>query len=277
MGRSEFEDPKLAEVKAILARLQRLSPDTEQDDLDIAQEVPDGPVFMPPISAPRPLWDAVSPAPIAVEPAPAAPRHERSPARLGAVLLAGCATAAIVLLATRSLWLPQPPSQPIAVTAPAKPAEPDPMPRQAKASALPVAAAGSAPAAASHPSAPPPEMNTGSGAATTAPETTAAVTPSGHAADKAALQLASRLISAGRVAAGRAELLRIAPQNSADVAWALARSFDPKFIGPIENADARPDIDEAAKWYRRWHALAIEQGMIADSVSIERIIQSMRQ
>ena len=36
MGRADIEDTKLAEVKAILARLQRMSPDDERMGADLA-------------------------------------------------------------------------------------------------------------------------------------------------------------------------------------------------------------------------------------------------
>jgi hypothetical protein len=56
----------------------------------------------------------------------------------------------------------------------------------------------------------------------------------------------------------------------------MARSYDPSVLGAITGADGDPDIEEAATWYRRWHALSVEQGLVADSVSVERLIRRMR-
>jgi len=92
----------------------------------------------------------------------------------------------------------------------------------------------------------------------------------------AALQVAVGLMSAGQVQAAREELLRLAVEDSVDAAWALARSYDPNFLATIRGADAGPDIAEAARWYRRWHAISVKQGLVADSVSVDRIIRSMR-
>jgi hypothetical protein len=92
----------------------------------------------------------------------------------------------------------------------------------------------------------------------------------------AALQVAVGLMSAGQVQAAREELLRLALEDSVDAAWALARSYDPNFLATIRGADAGPDIAEAARWYRRWHAISVKQGLVADSVSVDRIIRSMR-
>ena len=61
-----------------------------------------------------------------------------------------------------------------------------------------------------------------------------------------------------------------------DVAWALARSYGPNHLKGIQGADADPDVAEATRWYRMWYAAAVKQRMIADSVSLEKIIGSMR-
>jgi hypothetical protein len=92
----------------------------------------------------------------------------------------------------------------------------------------------------------------------------------------AALQAASVLMTSGQVQAARTELLRVAQEGSADVAWALARSYDPNFLGAIAATDASPDVVQATRWYRTWHDIAVKQGLVADSVSVERIIRSMR-
>ena len=84
------------------------------------------------------------------------------------------------------------------------------------------------------------------------------------------------LLNAGRVQAARKQLVAIASQDAADVAWALARSYDPTFLETIQGADAQPDVAEATRWYRAWHAAAIKQGLVTEGVSLERIIGAMR-
>jgi hypothetical protein len=91
-----------------------------------------------------------------------------------------------------------------------------------------------------------------------------------------AVEAAQALMSTGRVQAARQQLLAMASDGSPTVAWALARSYDPNHLKGIEGADAGPDVAEATRWYRTWHAGAVKQGMIADSVSLEKIIGSMR-
>jgi len=95
-------------------------------------------------------------------------------------------------------------------------------------------------------------------------------------APQATLQTTLGLMASGHVQAARGELLRMAPEDSADVAWALARSYDPNFLGTLPKADAAADIAEATRWYRAWYAIAVKQGLVADSVPLERIIRSMR-
>lgn len=94
---------------------------------------------------------------------------------------------------------------------------------------------------------------------------------------KPVLEAAIELMAAGRVLTGREQLFALASEDSADVAWALARSYDPNFLGTITAADAHPDIEEATRWYRKWYAAAVKEGLVADSVPLERIIGSMRE
>jgi hypothetical protein len=89
------------------------------------------------------------------------------------------------------------------------------------------------------------------------------------------LDVAQQLMSKGQVRAARTELRRAMRDDSADIAWALARSYDPNVVVGVPAADAGPDVAEATRWYRIWYDIAIKQGMVSDSVSLERIIRSM--
>jgi hypothetical protein len=91
-----------------------------------------------------------------------------------------------------------------------------------------------------------------------------------------ALQVAIGQMSAGHILAARKELLLLAPEDTVDVAWALARTYDPNFLATVPVADAAADVAEAARWYRTWHAVAVKEGLVGDSVSVDRIIGSMR-
>jgi hypothetical protein len=91
-----------------------------------------------------------------------------------------------------------------------------------------------------------------------------------------AVEAAQALMSTGRVQAARQRLLAMAPDGSPHVAWALARSYDPNHLKGVQGADAGPDVAEATRWYRTWYAAAVKQGMITDSISLEKIVGSMR-
>jgi hypothetical protein len=91
----------------------------------------------------------------------------------------------------------------------------------------------------------------------------------------ASLHVASELMASGQVRAAREVLLRVTKEESADVAWTLARSYDPNFLITIQAADAAPDVPEATRWYRAWYDIAVKQGLVADSVPLDRIIRSM--
>jgi hypothetical protein len=81
----------------------------------------------------------------------------------------------------------------------------------------------------------------------------------------------------GRVQAARRQLVRLASEGSADAAWSLARSYDPNYLGTIPSADAAADVEEATRWYQTWRTVAVKEGLVAGSISLERIIRSMRQ
>jgi hypothetical protein len=93
---------------------------------------------------------------------------------------------------------------------------------------------------------------------------------------KSALEGARALMAKGRVRAAREQLIALADKGSPDAAWDLARSYDPNVLAGLP-ADASPDVNEATRWYRAWYAAAVRDGLVADSVSLERIIGSMRQ
>ena len=92
------------------------------------------------------------------------------------------------------------------------------------------------------------------------------------------VEAAQALMNTGRVQAARQRLLAIASSDgSPDAAWALARSYDPNHLNGIQDADAGPDVAEATtRWYRTWYAEAVKQRLVTNSVSVEKIIGSMR-
>ena len=92
---------------------------------------------------------------------------------------------------------------------------------------------------------------------------------------QAVLEKAMQDIAAGHVRAARDALISVQHQGSADMAWTLARSYDPNFLGEIAQRDAEPNVAEAARWYRIWYSRALTDGLVAESVSLERIIRSM--
>jgi hypothetical protein len=92
---------------------------------------------------------------------------------------------------------------------------------------------------------------------------------------EAALHVASELMASGQIQAARTLLLGVTREESADVAWTLARSYDPNFLATMTAADAGADVVEATRWYRAWYDIAVKQGLVADSVSLERVIRSM--
>ena len=92
-----------------------------------------------------------------------------------------------------------------------------------------------------------------------------------------AAEAAARLMSEGQVRKARSVLLRQSEkQLSPDVAWALARSYDPNVLRGISKPDASADIRQAERWYREWHRLAVAQGLVASTVSVDRLIRAMR-
>ena len=97
-----------------------------------------------------------------------------------------------------------------------------------------------------------------------------------QASIKAALEGAAALMNGGRIQAARRQLLAVAADGSPDVALALARTYDPNVLAQVPAPDAPPDVAEATRWYRAWHAAAVKQGVSLDRMSLERLIGSMQ-
>jgi hypothetical protein len=99
--------------------------------------------------------------------------------------------------------------------------------------------------------------------------------PAVEEAPKSLALHASDLMASGQVQAARSALLRAPQDDSADVAFALALSYDPNYLATIPAPDAGPDVTEAKRWYRTWYDIAVKQGLVSDRVPLERIIRSM--
>lgn len=100
--------------------------------------------------------------------------------------------------------------------------------------------------------------------------------PDTRAALTKVLNSAANAMTAGNVTAARDMLLGWDGKPSAEVAWALARSYDPNFLRTIQGGSELADPSKAERWYRVWHRLAVEQGLIAESVSVEPLIRALR-
>lgn len=140
--------------------------------------------------------------------------------------------------------------------------------------------ADSAPAAATPPAATPkvaavtPEIE----AIASAPTPSAFVgTSEPAAAAPELLKKTEDLIQAGDVAAARKLLLDHAGSGaSAEVALALAKTYDPNVLRAVGTTGTRPDAAEAERWYRRWYELAVRDGMAANPQRLERLVRSLR-
>ncbi len=87
---------------------------------------------------------------------------------------------------------------------------------------------------------------------------------------------AHRLLSQGDVARARTRLLVGEPERRAGVAFALAQTYDPNFLRPLQNANGVPDPSEAERWYRKWYELAALSGLEMDAGRLQRIVNSMQ-
>jgi hypothetical protein len=92
-----------------------------------------------------------------------------------------------------------------------------------------------------------------------------------------ALRQAKSLFESNKIADARKTLMAFAPEENADIAWALARTYDPRHIRSVGGTPGEGDIRDAEKWYRRWYAVGVAQGLVSKQFRIERLISAMRQ
>jgi hypothetical protein len=241
MPHSKQDDPNLSEVKAVLERLQRISRGPNTRGLHTVNE--DYAAWRP---APQPAEQSVTEVkggptlPLGMA-APDDPMNVPMRRVVGAV-----AVIATLLAAFMTIYFTQQTDSTIG-----------PPPNDVRKDSLETAAGGA--------------IVQSADPAATPPTPLVSETPK----SRAALQAASGFMASGRVQAARAELLSVVQEGSADVAWALARSYDPNLLSTILAADASADALEASRWYRIWYDIAVKQGLVADSVSLERIIRSI--
>jgi hypothetical protein len=244
MRHSKHDDADLAEVKAILGRLQRISRNPREggaqtgDDLDLA--------------APRSLRSGMAESMAEGSPSIPAQVNARRFVKAAVLLLVPlmAVVAGVVIFADRD-------GQSDAVV---KERRADVAPE----SRLPIGI-------------PAPAQKVLRPAADEARKPAAEATqrPATEAAPKSPALQASDLMASGQVQAARAALLRAMQDDSADVAFALALSYDPNYLATIPAADAGPDVAEAKRWYRTWYDIAVKQGLVSDRVPLDRIIRSM--
>jgi hypothetical protein len=250
MRHSKHHDRNLVEVRAVLERLQRISRGPRADDSQTAKK--QAPPRRSPPAAEPPMLAEDSRLSAAIEAAASSDRPNVTRRRL--VEAAAAIAALLVVLAgiERFLAFNRP-------TASVVQSSQDGVREDAVSRDSVAAATGDVLVRPVYP-----------------PVASAAPPASATQKSEAALQAASALIMSGHVQAARTELLRAAQEGSADVAWALARSYDPNFLNTMAATDASPDVAEATRWYRTWYEIAVKQGLVADSVSVDRIIRSMR-
>lgn len=85
-----------------------------------------------------------------------------------------------------------------------------------------------------------------------------------------------KMIESGKIREARRLLLDLPASQSPDAALMLARSYDPNHLRTLPDPDAAPDVAEAERWYRFWHASAAAGGLQMEPERLDRIIRAMR-
>ncbi|MBI1385688.1 MAG: hypothetical protein GC150_12335 [Rhizobiales bacterium] len=92
-----------------------------------------------------------------------------------------------------------------------------------------------------------------------------------------ALGEANAMVARGDILSAR-ELLAATARviASAEVALAMARTYDPSLLARVPGGTALADVAEAESWYRKWQGLAIDEGSLSESANVDAIIRAMR-
>lgn len=83
------------------------------------------------------------------------------------------------------------------------------------------------------------------------------------------------LMASGDIRQARGLFARSLASGMPEAALALGRSYDPKYIARIENANAEADAEAARNWYEEWYRQSVEQGSISSDVRLDRLLQTM--
>lgn len=87
---------------------------------------------------------------------------------------------------------------------------------------------------------------------------------------------ARRLIGEGDVESARKRLMQGGPEARADIAFLLAQTFDPNYLRSLPASNSLPDRAQAERWYKKWYELAVNSGLEMDNGRLQRIIKAMR-
>ncbi len=83
-------------------------------------------------------------------------------------------------------------------------------------------------------------------------------------------------LEAGRVVAARQMLMVVEASGSPEIALLLGRTYDPTILSQIPQADAPPKTTEAIKWYRTWHERSVAQGLVNQTGPLERLLRPLQ-
>ena len=88
------------------------------------------------------------------------------------------------------------------------------------------------------------------------------------------IQTANGLIEEGRIREARTLLLPL-QDEAPDIALLMGRTYDPGVLASVPGPDARPDVEQAAHWYRIWDERARAAGIVRDSRALDRLLKSL--
>ena len=89
------------------------------------------------------------------------------------------------------------------------------------------------------------------------------------------LDIARGFMQAGRVAMARQTLMAAGISDRPDAALLLARSYDPNYLATLPSSDAKPDIEEARRWYTHWYDIASKAGEVPSTMRLDLLLRSL--
>ena len=108
------------------------------------------------------------------------------------------------------------------------------------------------------------------------PDRVRQVRATGQANEQVLLRRAGALMHTGDLLGARRILDQAVAAGSPNPAFALARTYDPKFVATLSDVNGDADFATARYWYEEWYRRSVARGLLRPGLNLDRLLAAFR-